>query len=88
MALGIRVEFIPPGATGHCQPLDRRVFGILKQRAKARFDRRNLDSRPDEFRIAESIGILIECWDSISQEQVLSAWDHFHDPDERIAGAD
>jgi hypothetical protein len=28
---GIRLEFIPPDATGLCQPLDRRIFGILKQ---------------------------------------------------------
>jgi hypothetical protein len=82
--LGIRLEFIPPGATGLCQPLDRRIFGILKQRAKARFDRRNLDWAQDEFRIGESIAILIECWDSITQEQVLSAWQHFQDPDEWI----
>jgi hypothetical protein len=66
--LGIRLEFIPPGATGLCQPLDRRIFGILKQRAKARFDRRNLDWAQDEFRIGESIAILIEYWDSITQE--------------------
>jgi hypothetical protein len=85
--LGIRLEFSPSGATGLCQPLDRRIFGILKQRAKARFDRRNLDWAQDEFRIGESIAILTECWDSITQEQVLSAWEHFRDPEDAVTGS-
>jgi hypothetical protein len=29
--LGIRREFSPPGATGFCQPLNRRIFGIPRQ---------------------------------------------------------
>jgi hypothetical protein len=33
-ALGIRLEFVPAGATGELQLLDRRVFGSLKQRAR------------------------------------------------------
>jgi hypothetical protein len=28
--LGIRLEFIPPGCTDLLEPLDRRIFGVLK----------------------------------------------------------
>jgi hypothetical protein len=60
----------------------------LKQRTRERFAQRNLDHRLDEYRIAESIGILIESWESITQEQVPSAWDHFRDPEEQITGTE
>jgi hypothetical protein len=36
--LNIRLEFIPAGATGDYQPLDRRIFGNLKSRTRSRFD--------------------------------------------------
>ena len=34
----VTLQFIPAGMTDHWQPLDYRIFGELKQRAKARFD--------------------------------------------------
>jgi hypothetical protein len=37
--LGIRVLFVAVGMTGVYQPLDPRIFGSLKARARAWFDR-------------------------------------------------
>jgi hypothetical protein len=37
--LNIRLEFMPAGATGEYQPLDRKIFGTLKSRARSWFDR-------------------------------------------------
>lgn len=34
-ALNIELLYIPPGMTDKCQPLDRRIFGALKQKAKS-----------------------------------------------------
>jgi transposase len=34
LALGIELVFIPPGCTDRLQPLDRRVFGVVKAYAR------------------------------------------------------
>jgi hypothetical protein len=71
--LGIRLEFIPPGMTADCQPLDRRIFGNLKSRARARFNA--LWAVDQNLSMQDSIVILLEAWKSISQFEVLDAWD-------------
>lgn len=71
--LGIRLEFIPPGATGNCQPLDRRIFGNLKSRARARFDAFwAIDHDPS---MEDSIAMMLESWASIDQFEVLDAFE-------------
>lgn len=35
---GITLEFIPAGQTGSWQPLDNRIFGVIKAKAKEMFD--------------------------------------------------
>jgi hypothetical protein len=71
--LGIRLEFIPPGATADCQPLDRRLFGNLKSRARARFD--EIWAVDHEPSMEESIAMLLDAWKSISQFEVLDAFE-------------
>jgi hypothetical protein len=39
-ALDVELLFVPPGVTGRFQPMDRRIFGKLKARARADFTRR------------------------------------------------
>jgi hypothetical protein len=46
LELGIRLVFIPRGMTDVLQPLDRKIFGNLKQRAKGGVTRRHSGSPP------------------------------------------
>jgi hypothetical protein len=71
--LGIKLDFIPAGMTGECQPLDRRIFGSLKARARARFDA--LYSHDKEPTMMDSVGMLLGAWNSINQDEVLRAWE-------------
>jgi hypothetical protein len=70
--LSIRLEYIPPGMTGECQPLDRRIFGNLKARARSRFD--EMCCKGEDPTMEDSVAMLVEAWKSISQFEVLDAW--------------
>jgi hypothetical protein len=80
--LGIRLIFIPPGLTGECQPLDRRVFGNLKQRARRRFDNEVLQGRSERFCLGSALRLLVEVWRLITQDEILGAWDHLRPGEE------
>jgi hypothetical protein len=71
--LSVKLDFIPAGMTGECQPLDRRIFGSLKARARARFDA--LYSHDTEPTMNDSVAMLLGAWNSISQDEVLGAWE-------------
>jgi hypothetical protein len=72
--LDIEILFIPPGATGLLQPLDVRIFGELKSRARSMFRlQMSSDLRWDLTR-DRSLSILVNCWDAISKEFILKAW--------------
>lgn len=78
----IGMMFIPAGQTGEWQPLDFRIFGSLKARAKAEFDKRHAVHRNgDEYEInwELAIDILIQCWDEISTEEAINAWSKLDD---------
>jgi hypothetical protein len=72
--LNIELEFIPAGMTGDCQPLDRRIFGNLKSRARSRFDRLWI-AEEHEPSMPDSVALLLEAWKSIGQDEVLDAWE-------------
>lgn len=79
---GIGIMFIPAGQTGEWQPLDFRIFGSLKARAKAEFDRRHVVVR-DGYGLTINwelaIDILIQCWDAISIVEAINAWSKLDD---------
>jgi hypothetical protein len=71
--MGILLEFIPAGTTGERQSLDRRIFGNLKGRAKAGFDRLwSMNATPT---IQDSIDILLTVWKLIQQDEITDAWE-------------
>ena len=74
----IQLSFIPGGMTGEYQPLDYRVFGILKQRAKQRFDKAvilaTLRGKTYEPSLPDAVSTLLEVWGSLSQNEILDAW--------------
>jgi hypothetical protein len=71
--IGIRLEFISPGMTAECQPLARRIVRNLKDRARRRFN--DYWTVNQSSSIEDSIAILLDAWKSISQDEVLDAWD-------------
>jgi hypothetical protein len=71
----IDVIFVPHGQTGNWQPLDHRIFGELKSRARARFNAEHVkDLRPALSKIW-SARILLACWESIEEENICAAWE-------------
>jgi hypothetical protein len=73
--LDIAVEYIPSGMTDEWQPLDLRIFGSLKQRARALFDDQWAREDGLELTATTAIALLLKAWDSITQEEILNAWD-------------
>jgi hypothetical protein len=71
----ITLEFIPAGLTDEWQPLDLRIFGNLKSRARALFDDQWMRDGSAELTIATAISLLLKAWNSITQEEVLGAWE-------------
>jgi hypothetical protein len=75
--LGIELIFIPPGCTDRLQPLDRKVFGVLKSYSRQIWRKRyhlNPGEKVTRPKIAEG---LVEAWNRITPEISDSAWDIF-----------
>ena len=76
---------IPPGCTDECQPLDRRVFGGMKQQARAHTHHAIAQSiktsmetgTPAEIKAPtkkQFCGDAINIWDHYSKSQIVNAW--------------
>jgi hypothetical protein len=78
--LGIMLGFIPAGQTSTLQPLDRRLFGILKQKAIAMWRKCKRDDARIGIELDRNIVWAIYClasqWHDVTREQVLAAWEH------------
>jgi hypothetical protein len=68
------LEFTPAGLTDEWQSLDLRIFGSLKMRARGLFNDQWLRDESIEFTVATSIALLLKAWESITQEEILGAW--------------
>jgi hypothetical protein len=77
---GTKLIYIPPGMTDEYQPLDRRVFGSLKARARARFDEQWIRNPGTAITLESAIEILLEVWKSMPQDEIIDAWSRL-DPD-------
>jgi hypothetical protein len=73
------LAYVPSGQTSIWQPLDRRIFGSLKQRAKALFRMAHSDihGAPPKLDIFWALYCLVTCWDAIPNEDVKAAWNIF-----------
>ena len=74
--LGVGLSFIPAGQTGEWQPLDRRIFGELKMRSVGVFSRLMIHKSMDQVDIVVALKILVMCWQQVSEESIIKAWDH------------
>lgn len=71
----IGMTFIPAGQTGEWQPLDRRVFGSLKQRAVKILNERMIEDSLENCNIIDAIAILTQAWDQVTEEEIIKAWE-------------
>jgi hypothetical protein len=72
--LGVELLFVPAGATSTLQPLDRRVFGESKARARAEFSREVWQHGGFGLELSDAIAIFISAWEAISLENVRKVW--------------
>ena len=75
-SLGIGILFIPAGQTDHWQPLDKRVFGALKAKAREEFDKMMADKELRDVSIMDAIDILVKCWKVLDVDLVKKSWSH------------
>jgi hypothetical protein len=78
----VEILFVPAGGTALYQPLDARVFGELKSRARMAFQRLAFQEGIRGATYEESITILKECWEKISVQSILKAWNVVGFPNE------
>jgi hypothetical protein len=71
-ALKIRLIFIPPGMTDKLQPLDRWIFGNLKQRAKSRA----IHAYGGEASLFQA---MMQTRATMTEDEALDAWDRLHE---------
>jgi hypothetical protein len=62
--------------TDEYQPLDKRIFGELKQRALARWISWHARNSGQDMLMTDSLKIMIDAWKSIDQANVLKSWKH------------
>jgi hypothetical protein len=74
-ALSIKIIWIPKGATGLYQPLDRRPCGALKSKGRARWRRYYHDHHGVSCTREVAAELLLESWDEFSDSVILAGWD-------------
>ena len=72
----IHLSYIPAGQTGYWQPLDRKLFGIVKKQTQAELDRLTLKKSLSEIDMCDVLVILVNVWNSLEEETIQKAWAH------------
>ena len=85
----IRLVFIPKSGTEKFQPLDRRVFGVLKSSAASKFCGHVFQFQRGSTK-SEAADIFMECWKRLNPSTVRSAWniDGEDEEDEEVDSSD
>lgn len=72
--LDIELPYVPAGATSEFQPLDTRIIGELKSRARADFERMRASTGSIAISYDASVKILADCWNRIPAQHVRKTW--------------
>jgi hypothetical protein len=70
----IQLVFIPPGCTDKLQPLDRRVFGVLKSYARQLWRKQHHESGGAKTTRPMMAANLCEAWRRITEGLIQDAW--------------
>jgi hypothetical protein len=71
----IEVIYVPKGGTSLYQPLDRRVLGVMKQKAVSKWTNLEFHNQLPSSNNAFAVQLSIDCWKEINKSTILSAWD-------------
>ena len=82
--LHFNLIYIPAGATDAFQPLDRYVFGALKNMARAIFYQLYVVNPNMSFTLNEAVKVLISCWADLTDKTLAKAWNIYSDPTDDI----
>ena len=77
--LNIHLLFIPAGMTDKLQPLDVRIFGVLKSIARSYLVREMQELADQKIGMPKAIQILVRSWEQLSSETITSAWSVYRD---------
>jgi hypothetical protein len=72
---GITLHFVPPGLTDEFQPLDRKVFGVLKANARALFHTRMVNDPFANRTKIDAVQDMINCWEHLDHDVIEDAWE-------------
>ena len=75
--LGIGMTFVPAGQTPTWQPLDNKLFGMIKRRAHTIFNEQVMKKEDQD--IVDALVILVTVVQELKPEQVRKAWRMFAD---------
>ena len=78
-SLNIVLIFIPPGMTDQYQPLDRRIFGVLKQYLRLLWRREYHDDPNQRFTKQKAVQLLVPAWERISPQLIIEGWTIYED---------
>ena len=76
------LSFIPAGQTAIWQPLDRRIFGQVKQICHMRFQQMMTERPLEELDMIDAIIILLEVWQTVRKRHIKAAWSHLIEVEE------
>ena len=79
--LQIKMIYIPTSATEKYQPLDKRVFGVLKSMAASSFDDFVFEKQ-EGFSKCQAADLFVNCWQKLSVDIVLKSWRLCEDEEE------
>jgi hypothetical protein len=74
LELNVEILYVPAGGTSKYQPLDARIFGELKSRARKEFQRLVASEGVRGASYEQSVTVLTKCWKQISCVNVKHAW--------------
>ena len=71
------LHFIPPGMTDEFQPLDRKIFGIVKAYAKRLYRMRI--KKTGKISKKDACQDMIQAWENIDEIPIFESWDIYQE---------
>ena len=73
----IELIYIPAGCTDAYQPLDIKVFGALKSKARGKWYATYCSNPNERLTKKQAARTLLQCWDELSQNSIEGGWEQY-----------